>query len=952
MNGLENGGHGSGATTQTVRVESGFAYGVVGADLHVFQDRGPIYLLTEFRSPHPPDNNWLIAQPSRLLNAHWQVVEFTGRERELADLSAWRDRASSRFAARWLYAPGGQGKSRLAAKLAGESQSAGWKVINILHGTAARPSGSHDMRLGDAHGVLLIVDYAERWPVSHLNWLFSNSIFHQHIPTRLLLVSRTPQPWSAIRAVLTDLSADTSTDLLRDLPGQAGPDGRDRMFCIARDCFAKLYGLPDPAVIPVPRTLSDPNFGLTLALHMAALVAVDAHVNSVKAPDELAGLSAYLLDRERKHWTQLYENRLEGADFKTPPRLIGRSAFTAILTGPVPYSIGLTIMRRLEVDHPSQVLSDHAICYPSADPEAVLEPLYPDRLAEDFLALAIPGHAVAAYPAAPWAAPTLQALMADEPLALPLNYITRTITFLANAASRWPHVTSRLEAILRANPTLALIAGNAAMTGIAALDDIDPELLEAISDRFPDRDFDLDLGIAALAGRVAQYHISKTEDAAARARIHGNLAHRLANAGLHDEALHETEQAAAIWRRLSADDSSYEANLASSLTNLGNRLHPLGRGDEAVLALEEAVAIRRRLASRTFQDQSSLASSLRVLGSSLSAAGRKSEALTVTQESVTILRRLATDDAESYADSLAVSLHNLGNRLSELGRAREALAATQQSSIILRRLTDEDEGVHAPNLAKSLYNLGKDLQEAGRIDDSIAATKQAISIYRRLARSNPTEYELLLAWALLNLAKCLRGTDMVNDALAATQDAAVAWRQLAEADPASYEVQFSGTLMELSGLLAMSGRWNEAAAASEESVNIRRRLLQTGSTIGGIALAKALINYGTDLAATGQSDEAVASAEEAMTIFRDAAARNPEGFRAELGAALHNFSVILSQSDRLQDAVNVAAECVALYQQLSIENPNKYRADLEMIFEVMQRLRSKLSQDPESPGPR
>jgi len=68
------------AVTQLVSVESGTGYGVIGADLHVWQDRGPVYLLTEYRRDPAPDTGWLLAQPSRLLNSRFRVVDFTGRE--------------------------------------------------------------------------------------------------------------------------------------------------------------------------------------------------------------------------------------------------------------------------------------------------------------------------------------------------------------------------------------------------------------------------------------------------------------------------------------------------------------------------------------------------------------------------------------------------------------------------------------------------------------------------------------------------------------------------------------------------------------------------------------------------------------------------------------------------------------------------------------------------------
>lgn len=187
---------------QQVTVESGFGYGVIGADLHVFADRGPVYVLHEYRPDPEPDSAWLLAQPSRMLNARYAIVGFTGRAQELAELASWRDARESRSAARWLHAPGGQGKTRLAGAFAHHTASKKWKVVIAVHGSGSvLPTlGSQDLRLHDARGVLLIIDYADRWPASHLAWLFSNALLHQHIPARLLLIARTANAWPAVRA--------------------------------------------------------------------------------------------------------------------------------------------------------------------------------------------------------------------------------------------------------------------------------------------------------------------------------------------------------------------------------------------------------------------------------------------------------------------------------------------------------------------------------------------------------------------------------------------------------------------------------------------------------------------------------------------------------------------------------------------------------------------------------
>lgn len=118
---------------QSVHAESGFAYGVMGADIHVFGDGVPVYLLQRWQPPVLADDGFLLDVPSRMLNARFRVVEFTGRATELSSLRRWRDDGSA-LAVRWLCAPGGQGKTRLADRFAQESLAEGWQVVTATHG--------------------------------------------------------------------------------------------------------------------------------------------------------------------------------------------------------------------------------------------------------------------------------------------------------------------------------------------------------------------------------------------------------------------------------------------------------------------------------------------------------------------------------------------------------------------------------------------------------------------------------------------------------------------------------------------------------------------------------------------------------------------------------------------------------------------------------------------------
>lgn len=245
------------------------------------------------------------------------------------------------------------------------------------------------------------------------------------------------------------------------------------MYRAALNGFAARYGVPPPR--NGPADLGHPEFGLVLAVHMAALVAVDAHATgrtppapvppatfdpaAVPALPGTARLALYLLDREQLNWARLYRERHHGR-IATPPATMNRAVFSAALSGPRSPDSGTALLNALSLGRPTaEVLADHAICYPPPDPvrATVLEPLYPDRLAEDFVALTLPGHR-AAYPAQHWAPENAAVTTRHDDLP------TRAVTMLAAAAERWPHVGPRcLFPLLDENPDLAVAGGAPAL---------------------------------------------------------------------------------------------------------------------------------------------------------------------------------------------------------------------------------------------------------------------------------------------------------------------------------------------------------------------------------------------------------------------------------------------------------------------------------------------------------
>jgi tetratricopeptide (TPR) repeat protein len=868
---------------QNVFAVNGFAYGVIGADIHVFGDGLPLYILANWQAEPETSREWLREQPSRMLDARFAVVDFTGRDQDLAGLRYWVGNGP-RLAVRWLHGPAGQGKTRLAAKFAAETAAAGWKVVTATQGPGAvfPPQGSQDLSLGDTTGLLMIVDYADRWPLTHLTWLFSNAMLHQvGLPTRVLLIARSADGWPAVQAALANHQAGMTTHFLEALTDERGRAG---MFTAARDSFATRYDLDAATAVGPPGPLDDPDMGLTLAVHMAALVAVDAHVHGQRPPQGMPGLTIYLLNREHLHWAILYgdnAHELNPADrtYQTPPAAMNRVVFTAALTGAVTRSAGKAIIEGLKVGpDPDQVLTDHSICYPAAESTGltVLEPLYPDRLAEDFLALTLPGHP-ADYPAQRWAPGTATALITRGDTGTPPAHVTRALIFLAAAAApdRWRHVAAHLNTVLANDPALAIDAGSAALTALTGAVDI--SVLEAIEPLLPHgRHLDLDVGAAAVSTTLTGHRLAHTKDPGRRAALLNTHAWRLANAGLLPEALAATQEAVNIRRELAeADPAAHLPDLARSLNNLGVQLSGVGRYEQALATAEEVVSIRRRLAEADpGAHLADLAMSLNNLGNHLSDLGRREDALTPAQEATDLHRRLAEVDPGAHLADLAMSLNNLANRQSKLAQREQALATAEEAMNVRRRLAEANPAAFLPDLATSLNNLGNRLSALGRQEETLAPAQEAVNIRRRLAEANPAAHLPVLATSLTNLGVHLSRAGRPEEALTPTQEAVTLYRPLAEANPA-HLADLAMSLNNLGNRLSELGRREEALAPAQEAADLYRRLAEASPAAHLPNLATSLHNLGNRLSELGRREEALSPTEEAVSIRRRLAEATP-----------------------------------------------------------------------------
>ncbi|WP_170154229.1 tetratricopeptide repeat protein [Actinoplanes italicus] len=868
-----------------MRAESGFAYGAIGADIHVFGDGSPVYLLERWVPSRSADSEWLREVPSRMLNSRFAVVEFVGRDVEMADLRSWREDRRSR-SARWMYGAGGIGKSRLAAEFAAQSAAEGWLVAMATHGPGSvlLPPGSQDLRPDGTAGLLLIVDYADRWPFQHLTWLLSNAQLHQvGRPTRILMLARTNDVWPAVRGSLANAQFSVSSTHLASLPDDAGSGNRTEMFTAARVAFGARYGLSEVASIDSPLPLNDEDMGLTLAIHMAALVAVDAYVRGRPPPRDMADLTIYLLDREHTHWAHRHATDPGRLD----PPTMDRVVFTAVLGGPVRRSLGTTLVQALQVAPPSDlVLDDHLSCYPAATDGSVLEPLYPDRLAEDFLSLTLPGHETD-YPAQRWAVATVgQVVRSREPAVL-----ARLATFLTAAAERWPHVGETcLFPLLRERPEIAVEAGSAALTAIARLPAVGVDVLAAIEPHLPPaQHMTLDVGTAEVLAELTRRRLAATTDVLERAELHAALVPRLHQAGRFDEALAVARDAVAGFREVAGPARpAHQEALAHALINLSAAENRANHTDAANSAAAEAVSILQDLPGTGALE---LATALAAQSRAAFDDGDRPAAVTALRRAVETLRSSRVQD-QAVQTLLAGTMMNLSGMLPGLASRSAAHAVAAEAVAIYRELAARDPQTYRPDLAGALINLaghttGRRFSGGLRRGTAQRLLRESVSLFRELERSNPDFYREPLAMALSNLSIVLSGRENRTEASAVAAESVQLRRRLAERNPVRHLHDLASGLDTYGSRLAMTDRRDEALAAMTESAEILLRLFQADPRRYGERLAASHRRLGTYL--------------KSLTFYERG---NPRRMRAMLQSAA--FRAAMEDGRRVHAAITTA----------------------------------------------
>ncbi len=887
-------GDAGGARVQQRAVVSGFGRIFQATGDMVVYEGGEPYRLAPWPLANPergPAAEAEPVRPSALLHAGAATVNFAGRLAERAQARRWRDTEGA-LRVCLVHGPGGQGKTRLAMQLAAEWRAQGWIVLGAFHhrDRQAPPAFNVPGGLNHAAGVLVVVDYAERWDTEDLLTLLADTSVGagRGIRVRVLLLARPSGVWwqnityrverdFGIRAERFELSPVESDPLV----------SREGLFAAARDRFAELLGVPEAgAALPPPDLSARDEYELILSVHMAALGAVLAARQGDTAPGEPAAVSAYLLARERDHWLSLRGRREE--PLTVTADALGQLVYTATLTGPLSYADGKQAILQAAVEStesPGTMLKDHARCYPAAAhtgapgqaPSTVLQPLYPDRLGEDYLALLTPGHTYD-FPADLWSdeapARLLPLTGSTDPAAEAAGpvWTRRALTTLVEAAGRWPHLArTQLYPLLIARPALALQVGSAAVAALAAHAHIDLDVLEAVDALLPEQRSEWAPAAAAVADRLLERRLASADDAG-RARIRGSLAHRLANVGQRERALALSEEAFHGYFALAPQDvSSYLPEAAYAEGNYAVRLAQSGRLDEA---------------------------------------------LAHSNMTILWLMTLTKQDRDEYLPELARAHYNHAGWLADAGRHEEALSWSQDALDGLRELTLRPGGVvHLPSLQDlnaAAARHAQLLSTLDRNDEALTLSKLSLAGLRDLVRLDRTRLLPELPASLRDHADLLEQTGHQLDALPYSKEAVEALKELAHTDPGAYRQRLAEELARHALRLSELGRHTEALRVSEEGVLVRRELAaedrgtHLSPLISALRLHLLLVEE-----ANASSSEFLRYSEQSIALHRERARRERTADSvADLVRALIPHASRLMESGRVDEALGYSLEAV------------------------------------------
>ncbi|MDX8140816.1 hypothetical protein SK854_01745 [Lentzea sp. BCCO 10_0061] len=666
--------------------------------------------------------------PSRLLDTRREVVPYLRRpaeERRLLDWLVSEPPASVLL----LHGAGGRGKTRLANAFATHSHTSGWRVAHALN----RLTDKHSM-LPDAPAaatpsadVLVVVDYAERWPIDLMLTLITDlAREHSAVKLRVLLLARSIQDlWQP----LCDHLDPTPIELPEPIPLldlTATPEDRVSAFAAAAQAFHTALGLGDACTTAPPEDLAHDDYASPLILHMAALAAVCAERSDeeVARRDELSG---YLLAHERRLWP--------------PHPKAADTVFLATLFGPVAgedNALSLFEIAGLTSSATAgrELLMWHDRVYPSV---RGLPPLLPDRFGEDYVAEHLKAH--------PRAAELVRRVAQSGDVAP--GVLRNPAAVLSAAAERHPHVREVIWELVPECPALYLTP-NAELVRLATAHA--PFLIRALLVDFLPHP---SIGMRALGlelNRSLARDLTDDLPATTRVAVLMNLASRIAEIGDNPDMVWTLmHQCAAITLDPSQASPEFANTAAHVMMNLSVHFARADDWPNAVMLAEKAVQVARGAGGDNEADRDiCLVAALNNLSSHLRQADRDDESDAAAAEALEVAEHAT--GASIHVPGLAGVMTKLAGRFAGDQNMDDAVRAMWVAARTYLGLARTSPDFYTVEASASMNKLAGYQLLAGQLDQASTSIGVAVTIVRNALERGMTTLDSVLPLLLYNAA--------------------------------------------------------------------------------------------------------------------------------------------------------------------------------------------------------
>ncbi|MGW4444500.1 trypsin-like peptidase domain-containing protein [Streptomyces sp. NPDC004682] len=729
--------------------------------------------------------------PAQLL-AHG-TMPFVDRP-ELASLLKWCEE-DVEHRLRLLHAPGGAGKTRLAAEVCRTLTERGWLAGFVQKDAPVRREWLEELTDALEAGlcVLVVFDYAQA-RLEEIVALLEHVYRYGPEDTRfrLLLLARSDEPlFEALRTQVADpvLPETSVTALPRTIESEGNAPLARRAFTV----FAERLDcgwLTPPGRLEARAEWQDSVLDV-LALALDAVLTLRQGGTWTDHGDPLERV----LDHELRGWHAVVAVELPGQTALAGQR--GARLSESLLLVPTlvqglsgPALTGL--LARVDPPAPGQPSIDAdgvygclRALYPA--PGDRVAPLEPDRIGE-ILVRRILGRPDSSGRRAVYLSTLLEASTSDSP-EVRISAAADTLEVLARARGcttvgrieshpAHPALDSALREAMAGRPDVLLPA--LTLTGgllphaepLAALAlpfvaECDRELLEAVDSRLPDYPSGLSSVAVAVLGRL----LAET-----------------------DGELTEGRQLLRLRR----------------LVRFSLRSDETGDAGAALAAARDAVDLSRDLVQRSGRHLAEYATALNNLSLLLHRAGRTASALAESRSAVTLYEQLlaqtSSDTDRRDATGRQVYLLNTAAALSTLALLRltdrQVHAAEEEAERSVRLCREALPGVRQEDILLGCLDvLAECRQSTGLVNEAVTTAGEAVALLRDLAERQPQRYLDRLPMALYRQARALVRAGADQEAYLALREGAVLLGGLTAPNPLQRETLLRA-LRALTGLCA------------------------------------------------------------------------------------------------------------------------------------------------------